>query len=421
LSSASFLARALSCFVRKRAQFSLTAEAGLQDNGVMKTMPAFLALLVSVSAGAREFTFVITAAEREYRDALVVVPAPKELPERGQFEEGGFFQRDAWGNVVFQVRELKRGAQKRWRAKAADVPAGAKAAQTDGQVTLRVGNRDLLVYQGAETELPRPDIKPIFKRGGYIHPVFSPSGKAITDDYPPNHIHHHGIWAPWTKTVFEGRAPDFWNMGEGKGKVEFVRFGEHWSGPIHSGFTAEQRHIDLTSGKPVVALNESWTVTAYNVGGDYRVFDLVLTQSCASASALQLPKYHYGGLGLRGNWAWNGANNCFFLTSNGETNRVKGNETRGNWCHMGGVVDGTLTGIAVLCHPGNFRAPQPMRLHPSEPFFCYAPSQLGDWAIEPGKPYVARYRFVVKDGAPDPRQLDRLWADYATPPRVEIR
>ena len=57
-----------------------------------------------------------------------------------------------------------------------------------------------------------------------------------------------------------------------------------------------------------------------------------------------------------------------------------------------------FTGIAILCHPENFRAPQPMRLHPKEPFVCYAPSQLGDWAIEPGRPYVSRYRFVVKDG-----------------------
>jgi hypothetical protein len=135
---------------------------------------------------------------------------------------------------------------------------------------------------------------------------------------------------------------------------------------------------------------------------------------------LKLPLYHYGGLGLRGNRAWNGTNACLFLTSEGVTDRVAGNETRGRWCWVGGDVDGTRTGIAILCHPDNFRAPQPMRLHPSEPFFCFAPSQLGDWEIKPGEPYVARYRFVTADGPPDATRLNHQWDDYAHPPKVEV-
>jgi hypothetical protein len=44
----------------------------------------------------------------------------------------------------------------------------------------------------------------------------------VTDDYPANHKHHHGIWFAWTRVDFEGRKTDFWNMGDGKGTVEFV-------------------------------------------------------------------------------------------------------------------------------------------------------------------------------------------------------
>jgi len=233
-------------------------------------------------------------------------------------------------------------------------------------------------------------------------------------------VHHHGIWFPWTKTVFEGRAPDFWNMGDNKGKVEFAAFGMNWSGQVHAGFEAEHRFVDLTAPGPKVALNETWKVTAYNIGANYFVFDLVSTQRCATSAPLQLPKYHYGGLGFRGNWSWNGADKCFFLTSNGETDRKKGNETRGNWCHISGEVDGEQTGVAILSHPDNFRSPQPMRLHPTEPFFCFAPSQEGDWSIEPGKPYISKYRFIVSDGAPDKRQIDALWNAYAYPPRVVV-
>jgi len=61
-----------------------------------------------------------------------------------------------------------------------------------------------------------------------------------------------------------------------------------------------------------------------------------------------------------------------------------------------------------------------MRLHPTEPFFCFAPSQLGDWEIAPGKPYVSRFRFIVRDGPSDAAELDRLWNDFAHPPEVKI-
>jgi hypothetical protein len=62
-----------------------------------------------------------------------------------------------------------------------------------------------------------------------------------------------------------------------------------------------------------------------------------------------------------------------------------------------------------------------MRIHPTEPFFCFAPSQLGRWEIVPNTPYVSRYRFVAFDGPPDPAMIERLWKDFADPPRVSVR
>jgi hypothetical protein len=245
----------------------------------------------------------------------------------------------------------------------------------------------------------------------------------VTDSYAPNHIHQHGIWFAWTKTEFQGRQPDFWNMGQGKGTVEFVALSNVWSGPVHAGLVSTHRFVDLTASEPVTALHEIWEVQVFAVGRGakaFHMFDLTSTQRCATSAPLKLPKYHYGGMGFRGPWEWNGPENAFFLTSEGETNRIAGNESRGRWCHIGGMVDGELTGIAVLSHPENFRAPQPMRLHPKEPYISFAPQQLGEMEIAPGTTYVSRYRFVVADGAPDKEFIERLWRDYAHPVAVQV-
>ena len=290
------------------------------------------------------------------------------------------------------------------------------AEKKDGLIVVKAGDREILRYRGEPGGMP-PDFEPAYLRGGYIAAVYTPSGALVTDDYPPAHKHHHGIWSPWTKTKFEGRDVDFWNMGQKKGTVEPVSFGEIWSKEGAAGFRAKHRMVDLTApGGPKAAIDETWDVTVYppNPGADKpaNVFDLVITQTTASDSPLILPTYHYGGLGFRGRRNWDGKGNCAFLTSEGKT-RENGNESRAKWCHVGGDADGKKVGIAVLCHPENFRFPQPVRIHPSEPFLCFAPSQLGEWKIEPGKPYVAKYRFVVTDGEPDAKQIESMWEAYA--------
>lgn len=373
----------------------------------------------------------VEAGALDRGESVVSFPMPKGLIGPARLRRGKQIvpvQIDELQRGWFILPPLPRGETATWELEA-PVPetriAPPMQARRDGRhVGLSNRGRPLFHYQAEPGELPRPEIPAKFSRGGYLHPLFTPSGRVVTDDYPSNHQHHHGVWSPWTKTEFEGRTPDFWNMGDQKGRVEFVALDSTSSEQVFAGFTSRHRFVDMSAQPEKAALDETWQIRAFNVGGTrerpWNLFDLVITQTCATASPLRLPKYHYGGLGFRGPWAWNGPNGCRFLTSEGETNRIKANETRGRWCWIGGAADGQTVGVAILCAPDNFRAPQPMRVHPSEPFLCFAPSQLGDWAIEPGKPYVARYRFVAMDGEPNTEVIERLWRDYAEPPKVEV-
>src|SRR5688572_6243355 len=78
-----------------------------------------------------------------------------------------------------------------------------------------------------------------------------------------------------------------------------------------------------------------------------------------------------------------GSEKQLFLPHLRRQESLQRNETKGRWCHISGKTDGELNGVAILDHPSNFRSPQAMRLNPSDPFFCFAPSQDGDWEIAP--------------------------------------
>lgn len=388
---------------------------------------AILSACSSVPVASWRVTVAATDADRAGVVVAVPLPAggPRNLTLTGP--AGNLpVQIDADGTARFVVAEIKAGVAPEFTLAPTPVLALAGAVQTEvtaDRVRLSVRGGPLLDYWTKEEPLPNDQVDRKYLRSGHIHPLFSPGGKLVSSSYPLAHLHHHGIWMPWTKTTFQGREPDFWNMGKGTGTVRFAALERAWSGPVHGGFASRHEHIDLSAPSPVKALDETWEVTVYDVPGfarPVRIFDLVSTMTCATSDPLILPQYHYGGMGYRGNEAWLGKDQAFFLTSEGETDRVKANHQRMRWCHVGGRVDGAFTGVAVLGHPGNFRAPQPVRVHPTEPYVSFVAQQLGEFAIKPGEPYVARFRFVVMDGEPDARLIEALWQGYARPTQAAV-
>lgn len=373
----------------------------------------------------------VSAGSHDRRESVVSFALPANLRDASyalRDESGDVIQLqiDSRRQATFVLTALKAGATKAYQlipAKLSPKAAGGvELIKHDNGLNLTIAGRQVFSFVGKPVALPSKDIKPVFLRGGYIHPIYSPSGRLVTDDYPPDHYHHHGIWFAWTKTQFEGGHPDFWNVGSGTGRVDFMGVDATWSGPVHAGFTSRQSYVALTGAAPQRALNEGWEVRTYNVGqggSRYFMFDIVATQECATSSPLILEEYRYGGMGFRGHRDWKDKSKVSFLTSEGKT-RENGNSTRGRWCHISGPVDGQLVGIAFLDHPSNLRAPQPMRLNPDDPFFNYAPSQLGKFEIKPGERFILRYRYVVSDGAANVVELDRLWNDYAHPPEVIV-
>lgn len=308
---------------------------------------------------------------------------------------------------------LRRGA-------APDSSKGVTVRDDGKSLVIKISAKPVLSYNHAT--VPSPDPKhPYYARGGYLHPVYAPDGQVLTDDFNPDHAHQHGVMFAWRKGTFEGRATNPWHQAEEKGRVEHVKLERQGGGPVFGHFTAMLRQVDLTAPDgPKLILNEQWHVRVDNLPKCF-VFDIEMIQTCAGKSPYKVEKIHYGALAVRGSREWGGKKPPAydFLTDLGKT-RETGDQSRARWVDFTGVADGKPAGMVVLCHPQNYRFPQPVRLHPWMPYFCYTPASLGEFEIVPDRPYVSRYRFVCHAGRLTPEQLGKLWQDYASPPEVRV-
>ena len=56
----------------------------------------------------------------------------------------------------------------------------------------------------------KPGVPENYRRADYIHPVYSPSGVVVTDDFPKDHFHHRGISWMWPVVRVDGQEYDPW-------------------------------------------------------------------------------------------------------------------------------------------------------------------------------------------------------------------
>jgi len=366
----------------------------------MKTASLLLASWFSLAhfpAPAAALRVTVRAGEFSRKGAIVSFPVPEAAREWHRLEtEAGVavpFQPDRDRRGWFVLDELKAGETKVFRLQAgASADPVVEVKQDGSRVWLTAKGQRVAAYQTTPSS-PPPGVAAHYAHGAYLHPVHTPAGRLVTGDYPPDHKHQRGIFFAWTHTEFEGRTPDFWNMGKGSdakvtAATEFVRLERSWKGAVQGGFVSRHRFVDRLAPTPKTMLDEQWQVTLYAApvsGGKAWLLDFVSIQECAGSSPVKLPKYYYGGLGVRGQAAWDPVDAVKFLTSNGD-DRKQGDASKANWVHMGGQVDGAPAGLAVLIHPANFRAPQPLRLNPKNPQLCVAPSATGDWESRRASP-----------------------------------
>ena len=297
-----------------------------------------------------------------------------------------------------------------------------------GKLRLSIKDRPILEYQFG-TVYPPEGADPLFKRSGFIHPLWSPDGQVLSRIQPPDHYHHYGIWGPWTKTHIRGREVDFWNLIKGEGTVKFSGLLSEVEGSVFSGFKALQKHIDFGGrGEDQVAINEVLDVRAWNLGEDVWLIDYTVTLNTPLDSGIMLDAYRYGGgIGYRATELWH-KDNSLVLTSDNR-DRLSADGTKAKWCMVEGesVSEKGRSGILFMGHTSNRDFPEPMRVWPidanggrGDVYFEFCPIRHKDWMLEKGKDYSLKYRLLVFDGSLTAEKAEGYWQGFAHPPRVEI-
>lgn len=289
--------------------------------------------------------------------------------------------------------------------------------ETDSTLTA-TADKPILTFASSILS-PPTGLPNYYARGGFLHPVYSPSGKVITDGFPAGHSHQHGIFFAWTRSYLGGEEMDFWNQFKETANVRFEGLNEVEEFHQLLRLTSSQTYLGIQKG-PV--LQEELTLKVYP-GFSFHLWDVEVFQTNISPDTLHVDKYTYGGLGVRGSKYWNHEDSAhfktdaLFLTSEGKE-RSTANHTRPLWTAIYGPLESDTAGLAVFAHPENRRYPLPSRVHPEMPYFSISPQVLGGFSIPPDSTYRMKFRMMSFDGKPDSGLLNKIGEVWSTSPTV---
>ena len=403
---------------------------------------SLLTLFVGLAAQAKSIRFQVDAGSFDRQDCAVSLDVSAYLkknstrvPYLSEIRDGQrlslpcqlVFQQDGSQSLLCFVlqghtpaRSSRQFELSFGKAKTTEQPA---MTVLDNQESLVLSQQGRPVLSYRYTLAPVPEgVDPVFRRSGFIHPAWTPSGFVLTAIQPRDHRHHYGIWNPWTHLVYDGKLYDLWNLGDKLGTVRATAVDATYQGPVVAGFDALLDHVIFAPAGEKTVMKEKWMVRAWqSAGGFLWDFESQLTPSGPQPVLLQ--EYRYAGFGYRANEVWTNQN-CMMMTSEGHS-RQQIDGTRARWIYVTGDSPAGRSGLLLMEAPRNYNSPEPLRIWNEEAnggrgdvFINFAPTKNTDWQLEPGQTYRLCYRLFAYDGEMTPQRAEQLWQDFAHPPKV---
>jgi hypothetical protein len=229
------------------------------------------------------------------------------------------------------------------------------ASQENGQlVTLGDGPKPMAVYHSGVRKLPG---KPEQDRANFFHPLVTPSGVTVSDDAPPDHLHHRGLFLAFTEVTWTGGGQqlkgNFWH-GDPNAKIAPGKVLYAHGGPVCAAMAAS--HAFAIGGQAV--LQQVVVARSARVSDRVNVLDVEYRITPLDGDIVLGPNF-YSCLQLRGAAAFNRPE-LVFSYDDGKPHRDvdRRNEPPreeppldSRWIDETGLVQGKPVGATVAIDP----------------------------------------------------------------------
>lgn len=259
-----------------------------------------------------------------------------------------------------------------------------------GTLTMRDGNVDVLTYRFGDQL--KEGVNPRHMRSCYIHPLYSLDGQTLTDDFPKDHLHHHGVFWTWPVVRTRGQNSQTWHSVTPSLRQHFVRWMKR---EVLKGVaTLRVENVWKLDGKEIVA-EEIVTLHIHPADRVSRAIDVeLMIQAVGGPLELQgAPDQSkgYGGLCLRGTAMFKGA----ALTTDQGFQEKDSTNVPYRWADL----STKQLGVAIFVSPYHPDFPTTWLIRNS-----YAGILNASWpgikltVLQEGEPITMRYRLYVHRG-----------------------
>jgi hypothetical protein len=290
---------------------------------------------------------------------------------------------------------------------------------------IKKNSRPILRYNYGIVRRTEGEATP-YDRAAYIHPLWTPTGKVVTGDFSPEHIHQRGIFFAAHAVKFGEIQANFWELGKENGRTLPDDLNPKvMMGPVFSELVVHNK--GTVEGK--IRFKEVTTTRVYSLPrDDFWLFDIRVRQVPvdpnqpnvlpATTLSMEWQQAFYGGMAFRGisEWLPKGVP-LDVLTSEGK-DRIGANTTSARWLDYTGPLGNQWGGLVIFDHPANPCYPTPLRVHAELPYFCCPFFQNKPYTVYSSKPLDLTYRFLIHNGRPNKETNERLANDFSHPPEV---
>jgi hypothetical protein len=255
-----------------------------------------------------------------------------------------------------------------------------------------------------------------FPRADYVHPLFTPDGFELTEDFPDDHLHHRGIFWTWHQVVIgDMRMGDAWGCRDFAWDVREVRAGEKSKKGIalHTETLWKSPLWKDSDGNMKPFLEEKVRITTSTKTDNYRIIDFEISL-LALEPDLKIggseDEKGYGGFSVRMKMP----EDIKFNSPKGEVEPEVNQVEAGAWMDISGSMlpNGKKAGILIICHPENPMYPEKWILrktgsmqNPVFPGRALVPISMTE-------PTILKYRLVVYSGQLTSSQISKLGKAY---------